>query len=96
MQGRSAERVNGILKIEYLLDKKYPNYKELKIAVDAAVKSYNEQRPHMSLRFETPSQRYAAQNKVINILTKEERKKEAKKERRKLRQQNCQLFLGRY
>lgn len=55
-----AERVNGILKIEYLLDKKYPNYKELKIAVEAAVKSYNEQRPHMSLRFETPSQRYAA------------------------------------
>lgn len=55
-----AERVNGILKIEYLLDKKYPNYKELKIAVDAAVKSYNEQRPHMSLRYETPLQRYAA------------------------------------
>jgi len=55
-----AERVNGILKIEYLLDKKYPNYKELKKSVNAAVKLYNEERPHMSLGYETPAQRYAA------------------------------------
>jgi transposase InsO family protein len=55
-----AERVNGILKIEYLLDRKYPNYKELKRAVDVAVKLYNEKRPHMSLGYETPAQRYAA------------------------------------
>jgi transposase InsO family protein len=55
-----AERVNGILKIEYLLDKKYPNYKELKRAVDSAIKIYNEKRPHMSLGYDTPKQRYAA------------------------------------
>jgi transposase InsO family protein len=55
-----AERVNGILKIEYLLDKKYPNLKELKRSVNAAVKLYNEERPHMSLGYETPAKRYAA------------------------------------
>lgn len=55
-----AERVNGILKIEYLLDKKYPNYKELKRAVNSGIKLYNEKRPHMSLGYETPAQRYAA------------------------------------
>lgn len=55
-----AERVNGILKIEYILDRKYPDYKELKRAVDMAVKLYNEDRPHMSLGYETPAQRYAA------------------------------------
>jgi transposase InsO family protein len=52
-----AERVNGILKIEYLLDRKYPNYKELKKAVDSAIRIYNEKRPHM---YDTPAQRYAA------------------------------------
>lgn len=55
-----AERVNGILKIEYLLDKKYPNHKELKRAVNSGIKLYNEKRPHMSLGYETPAQRYAA------------------------------------
>ena len=55
-----AERVNGILKIEYLLDRKYPNYRELKKAVDSAIKIYNEKRPHMSLGYDTPAQRYAA------------------------------------
>ena len=55
-----AERVNGILKLEYLLDKKYPDYKALKKAVDSAVQLYNEHRPHMSLGYETPAQRYAA------------------------------------
>jgi len=55
-----AERVNGILKIEYLLDKKYPNLKELKKSVNAAIKLYNEERPHMSLGYETPAKRYAA------------------------------------
>lgn len=55
-----AERVNGILKTEYLLDKKYSDYKILKKAVESAIKSYNRYRPHMSLGYETPDQRYAA------------------------------------
>lgn len=55
-----AERVNGILKIEYLLDKKYPNYRELKKSVDTAIGLYNEHRPHMSLGYKTPAQKYAA------------------------------------
>ena len=36
------------------------NKKELKKAVDSAIKLYNEKRPHMSLEYETPAQRYAA------------------------------------
>lgn len=55
-----AERINGILKIEYLLDRKYPDYINLKKAVDTAIESYNVHRPHMSLEYETPAQRYVA------------------------------------
>jgi transposase InsO family protein len=55
-----AERVNGILKSEYLLDQKYPDIQELKKAVDTAIESYNNYRPHLSLDYATPDQKYAA------------------------------------
>jgi transposase InsO family protein len=55
-----AERVNGILKLEYLLDKKYPSYWQLKKAVDGAIHAYNNLRPHINLGYQTPAQRYAA------------------------------------
>lgn len=55
-----AERVNGILKTEYLLDSPFRSYEQARQAVDEAIKTYNEKRPHMSIGMEIPAQRYAA------------------------------------
>ena len=54
-QNALAERVNGILKQEFLL---YPckSLEELKILVRESIAIYNEMRPHLSLNMETPNQ----------------------------------------
>lgn len=51
-----AERVNGILKIEYLLDATFKNEKEAGAAVKQAIWAYNERRPHLSLDMRIPSE----------------------------------------
>lgn len=51
-----AERVNGILKIEYLLDSNFRNLKDAYAAVKQAVGAYNDKRPHMSLNMKKPSE----------------------------------------
>ncbi|MBY7973463.1 integrase core domain-containing protein, partial [Vibrio fluvialis] len=54
-QNALAERVNGILKVEYLLTK--PNdLNEARKMVAESVKLYNEQRPHTALKYKTPDE----------------------------------------
>jgi putative transposase len=53
-QNALAERINGILKQEYLFIKAN-NGKDLKQLIDHAVDSYNNRRPHSSLNFKTPN-----------------------------------------
>ena len=55
-----AERVNGILKDEFMLGEKIVSYKIAERMVREAVKIYNEERLHMSLGYLTPEQKYAA------------------------------------
>lgn len=50
------ERVNGILKNEYILLRRSKNYEELLRSVRRAIRLYNEHRPHLSLNFMTPSE----------------------------------------
>lgn len=50
-----AERVNGILKQEYLLSQTFENAKEALRAVREAIESYNS-RPHWSLNLLTPNE----------------------------------------
>lgn len=54
-QNALAERMNGILKEEFLI---YPcnTRQELEVLVKQAVESYNTQRPHLSLKMLTPQQ----------------------------------------
>lgn len=54
-QNALAERVNGILKQEFLI---YPcnTKKELEKMVSESVNTYNTRRPHWSLNFQTPEQ----------------------------------------
>jgi transposase InsO family protein len=55
-----AERVNGILKQEFLLDCTFPDCATAQKAVHEAIGTYNSYRPHESLDYETPAMRYAA------------------------------------
>jgi len=54
-QNALAERVNGILKQEFLLDK-CRNLDELKILVRESINIYNRLRPHLSLNMKTPEE----------------------------------------
>lgn len=57
-QNAIAERVNGILKLEFNLDAVFENFKELQIAVAKAIWVYNTKRTHWSLGLKTPEQVY--------------------------------------
>jgi len=53
-----AERVNGILKDEYLLDRTFNDFDHANKACREAVKLYNTRRPHLALDFKTPEEVY--------------------------------------
>jgi transposase InsO family protein len=55
-----AERVNGILKSEFLLGEKLQSFQVAKKLVRESIKIYNEQRLHTSLDYQTPEYRHAA------------------------------------
>ena len=52
-QNALAERVNGILKGEFLLNKP-ANLEEARQMVEESVRIYNQKRPHLSLKYKTP------------------------------------------
>ncbi len=54
-----AERVNGILKLEFLLDQRFPDAATAYRAVADAIRLYNTRRPHLSLDYATPAEVYA-------------------------------------
>lgn len=49
-----AERVNGVIKNNYLIDREINSYRDLIKEVDRSVKLYNEEKPHISLKRLTP------------------------------------------
>jgi transposase InsO family protein len=49
-----AERVNGIIKNNYLVHRSMNSYVQLKKELDRSVALYNSQKPHRSLKNETP------------------------------------------
>ena len=51
-----AERVNGILKLEYALDSLFVNFQQAHEATEQAIYLYNYERPHLSLNFSKPVQ----------------------------------------
>lgn len=58
-QNALAERVNGILKMEYLLNKP-SNLSEARKMVAESVRLYNEKRPHTALKYKTPDEVHRA------------------------------------
>lgn len=53
-QNALAERINGILKSEFLFYK-CKNFIDLKKLVIESIETYNQKRPHLSLNYETPN-----------------------------------------
>jgi putative transposase len=58
-----AERINGILKQEFMIDKYEQNVEIMRIIVKEAVEIYNQNRPHFSNYLLTPNQMHQ-QNKL--------------------------------
>jgi putative transposase len=54
-----AERVNGILKSEFLLGERLPSFQHACQLAGQSIKTYNEQRLHTSLDYKTPAECYA-------------------------------------
>lgn len=54
LENAIAERVNGILKGEYLENYSVDNFEQAKELLDAVVKLYNQERPHMSIGNKVP------------------------------------------
>lgn len=66
-----AERINGIIKNNYLKHKKIRNLEELQNELDRSVSLYNNERPHKSLGYRTPKEMenyttFASTNKAEN------------------------------
>ncbi len=58
-QNAVAERVNGILKLEYYLDTTFKTKEQAQAAVQDAIAIYNSERTHWSLNLRTPNQVYS-------------------------------------
>jgi len=54
-----AERVIGILKNEYSLDRLFVDFSQVEPVVNEAIRLYNTDRPHLSLKMATPKEVYA-------------------------------------
>lgn len=59
-----AERINGILKQEFMIDTYHQNIDVMKDIVKEAIETYNNQRPHYSNYLLTPKQMHS-QNKIV-------------------------------
>lgn len=58
------ERINGILKTEFGLNRVFVNYEQLKRSVENAIEIYNKFRGHWSLNLKTPHEVFLALNSV--------------------------------
>jgi putative transposase len=65
-----AERVNGILKQQFCLDKVFKNYGASVDAVSKAIDGYNRLRPHASLSNLTPDMAHGSPDKLVRTWQK--------------------------
>lgn len=53
-----AERINGILKMEFHLDYTFKNTQQAKLITKQSIKIYNKMRPHWGINLKTPEEMY--------------------------------------
>lgn len=61
-----AERVNGILKSEFLLNRTFRNLEEASEVVNQSISIYNSQRPHGSCDYLTPDQAHLKKGLLVS------------------------------
>jgi len=71
-----AERVNGILKQEFLLEDYQVDIQTMKLIVKDAVRIYNTRRPHWSCHMKTPEKMHQQNNLEIKTYKKSESSKD--------------------
>lgn len=69
-QNALAERINGILKEEFLIAKP-ADIAQARIIIDQSIKLYNERRPHLSLNYLTPNQVHKKQKSLLESTNKD-------------------------
>ena len=62
-----AERVNGILKTEWLNDEHFESFNDAYKRIGEVINIYNNKRPHLSLNYKTPSQAYTEVGKQMRV-----------------------------
>jgi len=62
-----AERVNGILKTEFGLNRLFSNHDEASLAVRKSIAAYNFKRPHMSCNYMTPAQAHQKSGRLRKL-----------------------------
>ena len=60
-----AERVNGILKTDFKLNRIFKTHLEAKLAVQNSISNYNTLRPHMSCSYLTPEQAHQSTELLV-------------------------------
>lgn len=60
-QNAVAERINGILKDEFLLDRDFQEHLQAVEVIKKSIQVYNELRPHLSCHYHTPEQMHQQQ-----------------------------------
>jgi putative transposase len=60
-----AERVNGILKTEFLFDKVFDGFENALAAVNKGIHAYNQLRPHASCNYLTPAEAHQQQGALL-------------------------------
>jgi len=68
-----AERVNGILKQQFCLDKVFENYGASVNAVSKAIDGYNRLRPHASISNLTPQVAHGSADTLVRTWKKSQR-----------------------
>jgi len=62
-----AERVNGILKMEWLYDDHFKGFQDAYVRVAQVINLYNNKRPHLSLNYQTPAQAYLETGAQVRV-----------------------------
>jgi transposase InsO family protein len=89
LENAIAERVNGIIKEEYLQDSEVKNIKEAKEVLCSVVKLYNEERPHNSIGNYVPNEVHMNNNLKIKRLWKNYYKKQDSNSNSTFSNSNC-------
>lgn len=79
LENAIAERVNGILKTEWLYLNSYSGIEEATRAVENAIRVYNNVRPHLSLGMETPCNVHTSGKPVVRVWRNYYKKKDFEK-----------------